>query len=135
MSWSKIRVALETALGTVAPSIDTAYENVAFSVKAGVPYQRVNLMPAFVENPAMDNGLRRYHGFLQVLLCYPVGSGPKAATDRAELIEQKFAYGNSFSSGGLAVHIESSPDIRPGFIDEDRWCVPVRVSFYADVYS
>lgn len=133
MSIQKIQAALETALKSIAPAIDTVYQNVSYQPKSGVPYQRVNLIPTDVANPAVGDALKRYEGFFQVMLCYPAGKGTKDAAERAEKIEQTFSYGKQFAHGGITVRVRSSPVIRQGFIDEDRWCVPIRVYYYADI--
>lgn len=86
-----------------------------------------------VSNPAVGDTFKRYTGFFQVLLCYPAGVGTKSAAERAEKIEQKFFYGAQFTSGGITVQISKTPDTRQGYIDEDRWCVPVRIYYYADI--
>ena len=134
MSAIKVRGALEVALAAITPALDTAYENRAHTPTAGTPYQRVNVLfgtPENTENsPSYDEV-----GFVQVTLCYPTkdspGSGP--VTTRAELIRTTFRRGITFATGGVTTTIMRTPEIMPAFIDGDRFCVPVRIQFRAQI--
>lgn len=133
MSLVSIRAALEVALATVlaaAPAVSAAYENVPFTPVSGTPYARVFLLAADPDNPEMGR-FTRDHGFLQVDLCYPLGTGPAAATTRAELIRDTFYRGAAFTSGSITVTVEKTPEIMPAVIEEDRYVVRTRVRFYA----
>lgn len=132
MSSVSVRAALETALAAMSPSVSTTHENVAFTPTAGTAYQRVNVLfgtPENTENsPSYDEV-----GFMQVTLCYPINVGPGAATTRAELIRTTFRRGQTFASGGVTTTIMRTPEIMPGFVDGDRFCIPVRVQFRAQI--
>ena len=132
MSLVSVRIALESALAAMSPSLGTAWENAPYSPTVGTPYQRVFLMAA---EPANDEYGQRHteQGILQVSLAYPLGAGPSAATTRAELIRSTFYRGASFTSGGVTVTISRTPEIAPGRVEEDRWVVPVRVRFHAHI--
>jgi hypothetical protein len=39
----------------------------------------------------------------------------------------------SFTADGVTVCIAATPDIRPAFRDEDRYCVPVRIRYLANI--
>lgn len=135
MSLSAIRAALETQLSAITPALPTAWENAPFEPPAGAPYQRVNLIPAPPENPTFGDGFRRERGMLQVTLAYPLGSGPAQAAARSELIRQAFPRGASLTAGGIVTTIEKTPEIGPGLIEGDRYAVPVRVRFFANIQS
>lgn len=132
MSAVKVKAALETALNGMSPAISTAWENVPFSPINGVAYQQAFLQLNPTENPEFSNGYRE-SGILQVNLRYPINTGAAAALTRAELIRSTFKRGYSFSSGGVTVTIDKTPSIGSGAIVEDRYFLPVRVNFYANV--
>lgn len=131
MSVVLIRQALEVALAAMSPALATAYENTPYTPVVGTPYQRVWLLMADPVNPEMGRTTRD-HGFLQVSLAYPLGAGPSAAATRAELIRDTFYRGRSFTTSGITVTIEKTPEIGPGMIEPDRYVVPVRIRFFAN---
>ncbi|MEO7031340.1 MAG: phage tail terminator-like protein [Herbaspirillum sp.] len=135
MSIVKIRIALETALNAMTPELATSWENVAYAPTTGVPYQAVSLLAAPPDNPTMGGAFHRELGYLQVTLNYPLQSGPAAVATRAELIRSAFPRGASFSSGGVTTIIDATPEIGRGQVDGDRWAVPVKIRWHADVFS
>lgn len=131
-SISAIRAALETALASMTPPLATAYENAAFTPVQATPYQRVNLLLAEPDNSEIGpHALER--GIFQVTLCYPVGAGPAGAQGRAELLRTTFARATSFAASGIAVRITRTPEIAPAQIDGDRYELPVRIRFEAEI--
>ena len=134
MSITNIRAALETRLNAITPALATAWEGVPYSPVTGTPYQQVNLLFAETENPTLGDSMYRLNGFMQVLLCYPAGTGPKAASTRAELVLNQFRRGLGLSSGGTDVLIDRTPTIAPAIIDGDRYRLPVTVYFTADIF-
>jgi len=133
MSAVKIRAALEGALAAMSPTLATAYENFPFTPPAAsVAYQRAHLMFAQPDNPEMTASYEE-HGLFQVMLAYPPLDGPVAASSRAELIRSTFKRGQAFTSGGVTVRIERTPEIKPGFVDSDRFNVVVRIPFRAPI--
>ena len=134
MSIVNIRAALETRLNAISPSLATAWESVPYTPVTGTPFQQVNLLLNEAENPTLGDGMYRVTGFLQVLLCYPPGTGPKAASARAELIRNQFQRGLGLSSGGTDVLIDRTPTIAPAIIDGDRYRLPVTIYFSADMF-
>lgn len=133
MSSVSIRAALESALNGMSPSVSTAWENSPFTPVAGTAYQRVHFLLADPEMVEMSGRIHRERGFLQVTLCYPLTTGPNAAQARAELIRATFYAGREFTSGGITVRVEKTPEIAPAVIEDDRYVIPVRVRFYAHV--
>lgn len=132
MSVTAIRAALETALAAMTPALATAYENAAFTPVAGTPYQAVAVLfarPSNTENAPSHMEL----GFMQVTLRYPVNTGPGAAAARAELIRTAFPRGRTVISSGIKTTISDTPEIMPGYVDGDRWAVPVRIRFFAHI--
>jgi hypothetical protein len=133
MSTAKIRAALETALATVSPSLVTEYENTNFVPPASGAYQRTHLMPSDPVNNTFGDDQKREQGIFQVLLYYPTGTGPGAATAQAELIKTKFKRGSTFTSAGVTVTISNTPTIAPALFSDDRYVVPIRIRYWAYV--
>lgn len=132
MSAVHVRAALETALATISPALATANENVAFTPTAGTAYQQVTLILADPDN-AENNASYRLDGMLQVSLMYPQGVGAGPATARAELIRSTFRRGTTFSAGGITTMVFKTPEIMTGRNEGDRFHLPVRIPFTAQV--
>lgn len=134
MSLAAVRSALEQALSAMAPALETAWENAPFELPPDdAPYQRVNLLPNQPENPTFGDNFRRLRGLLQVTLAYKLGTGPADALARAELIQTTFPRGASFVASGITTTIERTPEIAPALIDGDRYCIPVRIRWFANI--
>jgi hypothetical protein len=133
MSAVLVRAALEVALAAMSPALATAWENAPYTPVAGTPYQRVTLLLAEPANLEMGSARYTEQGYLQISLAYPLNAGAGAATARAELIRSTFYRGASFTSGGVTVNIEKTPEIAPGRVEEDRYVIPVKVRFFAHV--
>ena len=132
MSASAIRGALQTALAGLSPSLSTAWENVAFTPVNGVPYQKTFLLFAKPDNSEYGPNYQE-QGIFQITLMYPVSTGTSAAETRAELLRQLFKRGASFTSDGINVIVDKTPEIVGGTRDGDRWAVPVKVQWHAQV--
>lgn len=134
MSLTAIRQALETALDAAnGPVIETSWENKDFTPKGGVPYQDVHLLPAEPENPTFGGSSYRERGIFQVTLKYPLGTGPAATAVRAELYQAAFKRGNSFVKSGVTVIIERTPEVLPYYVEQDRYCLPIRIRYFANI--
>lgn len=134
MTAAAIRAGLETALKAMTPPLDTAWENVDFEPTPGEPYQKVNVLFARPDNPEVGRNYMQ-RGFMQVTLMYPIGKGPGAAQTRAEAIRSAFYRTRALTASGVTTTIEFTPEIMPGFRDGDRYAVPVRVPFFADIIA
>lgn len=132
MSVVKIRTALETALNSMSPAVSTAWENVAFTPVAGTAYQRVDVLFAEPANEEYGAG-HREQGYMQVKLMYPLQVGTGTVAARAELIRTTFYRGASFTSGGVTVIVERTPEVSPGSVEGDRYAIPVKVRFFANI--
>jgi hypothetical protein len=133
MSAILVRRALEVALAAMTPALATAWENAPYTPVVGTPYQRVTLMLAEPDNPEMGSARYTEQGIFQIDLKYPLNGGPSAVTTRAELIRSTFYRGASFTSGGVTVNIEKTPEIAPGRVEEDRFVIPVKVRIFAHI--
>ena len=133
MSVVAIRAALETALSGMSPAISTAWENVPFTTVAGTAYQSAYVMWTEPSNPEFSGG-HQEKGIFQVSLKYPLLNGTLTAATRAELLRTTFYRGNTFTSGAYKVIVERTPEILAGFVEGDRWVVPVRIRFFVNIF-
>ena len=133
MSQQTIRAALESALASLAPPIDTAWQNTPYAPVTGRPYQAAYLLPVEPNNHSMGDGARQERGIFQVSLLYPPGQGTAATGARAEMIAALFKRGASFTKGDVTVQIERTPEIADGREDGDRWMVPVKIRYFCNL--
>lgn len=133
MSLVSIRAALETGLDGMTPALATAWENVDFTPTPGTPYQRAYLLPAEPDDIEMSGKKFLERGIFQISLFYSLDEGPAAASTRADLIRGTFYRGASFTSGGVTVDITRTPEIGPAMADDDRYMIPIRVRFSAQI--
>lgn len=125
--------------GTVKANL-TAWENMSFQTTADVPYQATYLLVATPENPTFGDGFYRENGIFQVNLFYPQQIGTGAIGSRAELIRSTFKRGSTFVKDGILVIINATPDIgsnlsTSGTQGDDRWMLPVKISWYSNIFS
>lgn len=132
MSLQKVRIALEAALEAMTPAIDIAWQNKPYKPIAERPYQKAFILTAEPGN-AEYGAHYQERGIFQVTLMYPLMTGSAAAEARGELLRTTFERGNSFVSGSVTVTIERTPHIGQGVADEDRWALPVKVRFFANI--
>lgn len=148
MSLLAVRRAFEDTLAAMPSGIATAWENVPYTPVAGTPYQRAFLLPAEPDNPEMGR-FTQERGIFQINLLYPLGQGAGDALRQAERIRSTFYRGRtitvaiiddwfeyySTADGTVKTVIERTPEISPGFAEEDRFVLPVRVRFYANFFA
>lgn len=126
-----IREALETALAGITPALSTAFENASFLPVLGTAYQRAWLLFAKPDNLVMGRGWREL-GIFQVDLCYPLDNGSVDAAARAQLLVDTFYKGATFSSCGISVVVEKTPEVRRGRNEGTCYVVPVRIRFFVN---
>jgi hypothetical protein len=132
MSVVSIRAALETALSGMSPTMPTAWENVAFVPVAGVAYQEVHVLFAKPQNREFGDRHQEV-GYMQVKLMFPLQVGTAAAAARAESLRSTFKRGGTFTSGGIAVTVTETPEVTTGRAEGDRYAVPVKIQFMAQI--
>lgn len=133
MSLKIVRAALENRLATLSPNLSTAYENVSFTPVAGIAYQRANLLPNTPDNSIQGAATYFERGIFQVTACYPTGTGPAAADTQAQAVRNHFKRGTSMVESFITVIVTDTPRQSTGFVDGDRWCVPVSIPFQAQI--
>lgn len=123
--------------GTVQGNL-TSVENMDFLPIPDIPYQELNHFNQNPDNPTYGAAFHRESGFLQVSLYYPLKRGSNAAMTRAGAIQDAFYRGRSFSLGDSdTLYIESTPWVGKGGVDPDgdRYMIPVKIFYYANVFS
>lgn len=135
MSTVKVKAALEIALNAMVPALLTAWPNVPFTppISSSTPWQRADVLFAAPEDLEIGSRYHREQGVFSVTLFYPLQTGAGSAQARAELLRSIFYRGASFTNSGVTVTIEQTPEISAGYADGDRWVVPVRIRFYANI--
>jgi hypothetical protein len=134
MSQTLIRAALESALGAMAPALDTAWENKGFTPPANsVPYQKAYVLFAEPDDAEMGHARHTERGIFQITLCYQLGVGDSIARARADLIQTTFYRSASFVAGGVTVTVERTPEASGGRAEGDRWVVPVKIRFFSHI--
>lgn len=133
MSLPTIRKALEQRLAALSPAISISYENKAFTPITGTPFQRVNLMPNTPDNTTQGGASYIERGIFQILLCYPINTGPAAAETQAQLTRAHFKRGTSMVEAGITVVVTDTPRVAPAMIDDNRYCLPLSVSWQANI--
>ena len=133
MSLPIIRKALEKKLAALTPAIATSFENAGYTPVTGTPYQRVNLLPNTPDNSIQGSASYFERGIFQVMLCYPIGTGPAAAETQAQLTRAHFKRGTSMVESGVTVVVMDTPRVSPAMIDEDRYCIPLSVPWQAQI--
>lgn len=134
MSVVAVRAALEIALNAITPALPTAWENAAFVPPANtLPYQAVFVLFGTPDNSEWGRGHREI-GYMQVTLKYPLQAGSAAAMARAMLIRTTFAKSTSFTNAGVVTTVHKTPAIGNGVPDGDRWSLPVKIPFYANLF-
>lgn len=134
MSLTAIRAALETTLNAMSPALATIWENTEGTPVNGTAYQRVFLLPGPPLNLEIGPSYTE-QGYLQVSLYYPLGTGPAAATARAEAIRAAFKFASTHTASGVKVLVTATPEIGPARTEDDLYFLPVRVRFEAQIYG
>lgn len=133
MSVSAIRNALETALAGMSSALPTQHENDVYTPVSEVPYQQVWMLWAPPENPTLGDDFKRQRGIMQVDLRYPLNRGARDAQTQAEAVQTLFKRGLSLTANSVTTTIETTPEIVSGRVEGDRFVIPVKVKFFANI--
>ena len=135
MSTLKIQQALETRLATMSPALDTAAENMNYTPTTGTPYQQLTMVPGEPDNSSIGQGHYIEVGVFMVTLCYPKNTGSSACRTRAEAIRTLFKRGTTMTIDGIRVIVYRTPKVSKGYVDGDRFCIPVTITYEADIFN
>lgn len=133
MDFLNIKLAFEKELTLLNNDIQTAYENVEFEPTEGVPYQVLKIIPDDVENPTYGDNYYREVGEFLVLLCYPAREGSRAALEKAHSIRDAFFRGRTLVEGGTKITIDTTPRIAGASIADDRYVIPVIITYFSSI--
>lgn len=135
MSTLKIQQALETRLATMSPALATVAENVDYTPTTGTPYQRLTMVTGEPDNSSI--GQRHYIevGVFMVTLCYPKNTGANACRTRAESVRTLFKRGTTLTIDGIRIIVPRTPKVSTGYVDGDRFCIPVTITYEADIFN
>ena len=136
MSNKDIRQALEARLIAMPGGIgqdQTQFENENLEPTNGVPYQRTWLMPGPPFNYGGSSIRKRFQGIFQVDLCFPHGDGSGDVSAAAKALVEWFPQGLSLTANNVTTRVDRTPEEMTGRQEGDRWVVPVRVTYFANV--
>jgi hypothetical protein len=128
-----VRLALQNHLESLG-AFSTAYEGVSFTPTNNVPYQRLNLLRAEVDNTALGSAYYREVGIFQVTLFYPLNQGSNPIETRAELIRNHFKRGTGLTNGGRVVRITRTPNVKQIIRDDDRLLLVIDIPYQSEVF-
>lgn len=134
MSQKKVRAALETRLNgwSTTNSIPINWEGTK-SNNTAVKYVSATLIPANTTNPSYGTKHIRYRGTFRLLVrVQALDKGMAEIETISESLAQQFPRGLVLTASGLSVHIESTPSLRPSFIDGMYTIIPVDIEYRAD---
>ena len=133
MSELAITGALEAELVGMTPGFETASENKKYDPVDNVPYQQVDFLFASPQSFGFEDQHTRETGYMQVRLKYPREGGAGPALARAVAIKAHFRRGLPLTLNGVTTVIDRAPHIGQGSYDGDRYVIPVRITFYANI--
>ena len=121
----KARQAIEQAILSVTPRVDTQLENATYSPKEGGPYQQLHFLPAKPASLVIDDSITERSGVFQITLRYPAGRGVKDIMARAESYAKVFYAGAKFDEA----YIIAPCSVNILGVDGDRYGVVVSIYF------
>lgn len=136
MSIAAVKIALEKQVKAISGTMSTGWENTSYSPPVdGSAYQLIHLLPATPDNPTFGTKFYREVGLMQITLSYPLDGGAGKAYAKAEAIRAGFTRGDSFTQAGVTVIIAATPTVGPGMNQADRYVLPVRIRYFANILA
>ena len=132
MPLKQIRIAFEKRLYDLDNSFETSRENLEYNPIEGTPYQYIRIVPSTPQNPTLGDSFYREVGVCAITLCYPINEGSGDATTKAEEIRLWFKRGTSMEQDGTIVTVNRTPTLNTAYINKDRYCLPIRIEYYAN---
>lgn len=131
MSMNKVYTAFITKINTLAPLIDTVYENKDYTPIAGKEYQEVYILPSSNIAPYINETSYNMEGLIQITLNYPPNDGRSKCMDRANLYMGLFPVGTVLTIDSLKIRIKGVPQITNLGVVDGRYKIALRVGFIA----
>lgn len=132
MSQENIRKAFEKKLISYTPVNTISFEAAEFKAPTSGAYFVCRLIPAEVQNPTFGDNYHREVGVFSVVVCTPVGKGSQLAALKAGELKELFYRSLSLFEGGDCVIVDRTPSIGSGYIDGNKYCIPVRIRYYSN---
>lgn len=135
MSIVAVRAGLETRLNIMAgrpTDIQWELESEVFTPTVGAAYLRPWLIPAPPFNYGGTTPAKRLSGIFQIDLCWPYDDRENSAP-MADALAAQFPQGLSVNANSVTTRVDRSPEIRSGRVEGDRWVIPVRVTYFANI--
>ena len=132
MSITNIRVAIETAVNAMSPSLPTVWDNTKYTPVKGTPWQRVNMFYVQPDNSEFGSNYQE-SGYVQISLFYPLGVGSADIESRIQLIRNAFKRGSTFAYSGNSVTVNKTPSILIGEQEDEWYSKIVIIYFYSNV--
>jgi hypothetical protein len=126
----EIKRCFETKIGTVTPTISTAYEGVAFNPTVNVPYQQLFLLPAGNEDEYINETNYKAYGIFQITLKYPLLKY-KDMLDRVKLYLDTFPRATTMTNNNIKVKVKNTPIVRNLGQDADRLVYVISINYEA----
>ena len=118
--------------GANLPKATTALENAKFSPPAG-RYYRLTFLPGEPIPAAIGSAAQNHYvGIFQIDVFDPINQGDASTIIEAERIAKKLTRGSALVYLGVTTNIEKSWRL-PAIQETDRYHVPIRVQWWADI--
>lgn len=131
MSLNTLYGAIEAGLKTL--NLELALENM--DPPSAVPHLEVFHLPAEPDSPGQGGDFRRELVVTQVNCVFLAGEGSGAALQQAELVQALFHKGSDWIQGGFQAVVFKAPHIGKGWLDADKYKIPVSISWYSNIYT
>lgn len=129
MSNQTIAAALASRLSLL--NLPTQYENSAFTPTAGAVYLSEAILPSTTLAVGLaTTAADEYSGIYQVTVHAPKGGTKGPGMAAAKAVQDHFPRGLELLRDGIKVTVLRCSQA-PGFVDGDRWLVPVSIDYRA----
>lgn len=119
--------------------IDIIFENFTYNSIPGKPFINVWFMFAKTQNPTILAPSEAEQiletGYVQLNLQFPLNGGPGPCDAVAQSIRSTFRRGLAFTLSTGVLIVQTTPSVSPGRIEGDRWFVPVKIYFFANLFE
>lgn len=129
---SSAKKAIERKLNTLTPSLPTAYENVKFNPPS-TTYLRLQYSVQRPDDPVFNKFYYREQLEAQIFVCDQLNIGSSNATSIAESIRKLFDKGTHLVEDGYSIQVLRTPQIAGSATTQDRFVIPVLISFVIEV--
>jgi hypothetical protein len=126
----EIKKCFEIKIASITPTLQTAYEGIAFTPTVNVPYQELYLLPAGNEDEYINETNYKAYGIFQITLKYPLLKY-KDMLDRVKLYLDTFRRGTPMTNNNIKVKVKYTPEVRNLRQDADRLVYVISINYEA----